>query len=286
MNILLMTDGSESSLGAARFLARFPFTSKDTITIIHAIAAVPFDNRESYYARLREVREEIAPRILEITAAKLNGVKATITEEVIDGHPDDAILEWARRSDTDLVVLGGRGVQGITSLLIGSVTRSVSINSPKPVFIIKPPQWERSAPLKILYATDGSDAAAAAGNLLAAMPFPAGTGVSLLHVSLSAYMDIPERLTMEVDDQIKKIVAQTREAEYKVTEEVMKNARALLAGAYEKVVDVTRTGNPPEEILHTAKEIDADVIAVGSSGMRGVKGMLGSVSRNVLGHAE
>ncbi len=35
----------------------------------------------------------------------------------------------------------------------------------------------------------------------------------------------------------------------------------------------------------TAKTFEADIIAVGSKGMRGIKGMLGSVSRYVLGHS-
>jgi len=40
------------------------------------------------------------------------------------------------------------------------------------------------------------------------------------------------------------------------------------------------------EILGTAKTFEADIIAVGSKGMRGINGMLESVSWYVLGHSE
>ena len=39
------------------------------------------------------------------------------------------------------------------------------------------------------------------------------------------------------------------------------------------------------EIIDEAERINADLIALGSRGLKGVRGMLGSVSRRVLGHA-
>lgn len=286
MHIMLMTDGSACAEGAAGFLAGFNFSSQDEITVIHAIQDVPFDNRDSYYAGLKQVREEIAPRILDLTTDKLKRAKAAVHAEFVEGHPDEAILARAVQSDVDLIAMGGRGTQSMRSFLIGNVTRSVSINALRSIFVIKQPQWQKSGPLKILFATDGSNAAGAAGKLLASIPFPEGSEVFLLHVSVSAYMDIPERFTLEVDDKIKNIVAHTREEEYRQAETMLKEARTPLIGKFQSLKDVTRSGNPPEEILHVANEIGADVIAVGSSGMRGVKGMLGSVSRNILGHAE
>jgi len=45
------------------------------------------------------------------------------------------------------------------SLIIGSVTRSVTLNSTKPVLVIKPQQHEEPGKVKILFATDGSHSA-------------------------------------------------------------------------------------------------------------------------------
>jgi nucleotide-binding universal stress UspA family protein len=49
-------------------------------------------------------------------------------------------------------------------------------------------------------------------------------------------------------------------------------------------MELVRFGDPSEEILKVAETLNADIIAVGSSGMRGIKGMLGSVSRYVMNH--
>lgn len=49
---------------------------------------------------------------------------------------------------------------------------------------------------------------------------------------------------------------------------------------------LSKTGDPSTEILSVEATIGADLIVVGSRGLRGVKGMLGSVSRNILAHAK
>lgn len=56
----------------------------------------------------------------------------------------------------DLIAVGARGIKGIKSFLIGSVTNSVALSASKPVFITKPPVCNK-VNLKILFATDGSD---------------------------------------------------------------------------------------------------------------------------------
>jgi nucleotide-binding universal stress UspA family protein len=47
-----------------------------------------------------------------------------------------------------------------------------------------------------------------------------------------------------------------------------------------------KVGDPATEILEAAAALDADIIAMGSRGLRGIKGTLGSVSRHILNHAE
>lgn len=54
-----------------------------------------------------------------------------------------------------------------------------------------------------------------------------------------------------------------------------------------KVVKVYRTGDPAETITEYAKEIDADLIIMGSRGLGLVRGvLLGSVSKYVLEHTK
>jgi nucleotide-binding universal stress UspA family protein len=55
---------------------------------------------------------------------------------------------------------------------------------------------------------------------------------------------------------------------------------------FSNIRELSRVGDPSSEILKTAEETEADIIAVGCRGLRGIKRVLGSVSRNVLTHSK
>ncbi len=154
MKILFATDGSEYSDRAASFLTRFNFSKDDEIAILHALSWTPVMNEwELIYADLREIRHEIAPRILDSTVNDLKSVNARISSSLVDGYPDKVIVDTAVDTGVDLVVMGASGFRGAASLIVGSVTKAVAVKSHKPVFIIKAPQGEISGTMKILFAT-------------------------------------------------------------------------------------------------------------------------------------
>ena len=183
MKLLLATDGSEYSEGAAKFLTNLNFSPNDEITILNVITEVPFKNgEESYYSNLRQIKQEIASKIVESTVDILKPIRAKIGTSIMDGYPGKVIIDIPKDLDTDMIVMGDRGLKGIKSVLLGSIARSVAINSSKPVLIIKPPQWDVSDNLKILFATDGSKYAQEAGMFLTKLPFPDDTEITILHV--------------------------------------------------------------------------------------------------------
>jgi nucleotide-binding universal stress UspA family protein len=241
---------------------------------------------ELIYDGLKEFRHEIAPRILDSTVNVLKPVNAGISSSLVDGYPDKVIVDTAVDTDVDLVVMGASGLRGAASLIVGSVTKAVAVKSPRPVLIIKTPQGEVSGAMKILFATDGSVHSDAMGKVLSSIPFPDDTEITILGVITTAYEDIPERFSMEINDRIKGIVASAREAEFKESEKIIKKAREGLSRRFSSIEELTKIGDPAEKILNTAETLNADIIAVGSSGMRGIKGMLGSVSRYILNHSQ
>lgn len=286
MKILLATDGSKYSDGAAKFLTNLNLSSDDEITILHVISEVPFkDDEESYYSSLKQIKQEIAPKIIESAVNILKPVNAKISTVVIDGYPDKGIIDLVEDLSMDMIVMGARGLKGIKALLIGSVTRSVAINSSKPVLIIKPPQWEVSGNLKILFAADDSDYARETGRFLTSIPFRADTEITILH-AIQSGLDIPERFHIEIDERIKEVAARIKSVAFKESEKIIEQARELLSPGFTKVNGLTKDGDPSIEILNTAKMLKTDIIAVGSKGMRGIKGMIGSVSRYILSHSE
>ncbi len=286
MKILLATDGSECSEGAARFLTCLDLTPADEITVFHAVSWVPFlYDRESYIATLKEIRQEIAPRILDATLDILKSSGAKLSTAIVDGAADHYIVDAAVKSGADLIVMGARGVKGIQSLFIGSVTKSVSVGSPKPVLVTKLPVCGRSKKMNILVAADGSEYSIATGKLLTVIPFPPEARVTVLNVIWSDFSDIPERFVLEVNDRIKEVVAETRSAELREAEKIIDEARTLLAARFADIDVMTKVGDPSAEILKAAGNVQADLIAVGCRGLRGIKGMLGSVSRNIVANS-
>jgi len=285
MKILFATDGSEYSEGAAKFLTRFKLTKDDEISILHVMNWVPVMTEwETLYTDFREIREEIAPRVLESAENILKMTGAKTGASFIEGYPAKEIVDAG--SGSDLVVMGATGLRGIGSLIVGSVTKEVAIKSHSPVLAVRPPQWEKSGKLKVLFASDGSPFSDAMTRTLSSIPFPDDTEITILNVITSVLSDIPERFAIEINDRIKTIVAREREKESGESEKNLEKAVNGLAGKFASIEKMSVFGNPSEVIINTAETMKADIIALGSSGMRGIKGMLGSVSRYVLSHCK
>jgi nucleotide-binding universal stress UspA family protein len=285
MNVLLATDGSGYAEAAARFLTRFDFSAGDEIVIFHAVSWVPFlYDKESYLEAFKEVKKEIAPRILDTALDILKPVKAKISTAIMDGAAEQCIIGAAEESRADMIVMGARGVKGIRSFFIGSVTKNVALNSSSPVLITKLPLRPEGT-MKVLFVTDGSDYSAEAGRFLATIPFPANAELTILNVIWSDFSDIPERFVLEINERMKDIVARRRSMEFGESESIMLRARKVLEKRFKKIQAESRLGDPSSEILKTAETVQPDIIVMGCRGLRGIKGMMGSVSRNVITHA-
>ncbi len=158
MKFLLPTDGSPHSEAAAAFLLRLNMSSHDEICILHVVSDEPAQDREDfYYGRIMEMKRQIAPRILENTRRFLGAIPAKIDMKIEVGYPDSRIVETAVDLQADVIVMGSKRLKGIQSHIVGSVTKSVSITSPKPILVIKPSPDEVPGKMKILLATDGSE---------------------------------------------------------------------------------------------------------------------------------
>jgi nucleotide-binding universal stress UspA family protein len=286
MKILLATDGSEYSGGAAKFLTNLNLSSEDEITVLHVITDGPLkDKVASYYSSLKQIKQEIAPKIIETTIDILQPLNTKIKSLLVDGHPGQGIIDTAEDLNVNMIVMGVKGIKGIKRLLIGSVTRFVAINSSKPVLVIKPPQGELSGDLKVLFATDGSGYATETERCLISIPFHKDAEITVLHVIQSG-LDIPEKFNVKIDEKMKKLLTEVKGLALKESAMTLEQACNFMGDRFTKVNSLTKDGDPALEILNAAKALKTDIIAVGSKGMRGIKGMLGSVSRYILGQSE
>ncbi len=283
MRIILATDGSECSESAARFLTRFGFSSKDDIIVVHVVSYIPY--ADDYHAQIRHAIKRVAPKILHATAGILKTLKANVTTLEEEGLPDTAIMKVADDHKAGLIVMGARGLKGLKSFFLGSVTRSVAINSKIPVLVTRPLKWREQGKMKVLFATDGSHTADATAGLLTSLPFPENTELVIMNVAWSAALDIPHRFALEIDERIKEDIARARTLELNESRAIIEKVRPFLSGRFADVKELSKGGDPAAEILSEAGRLEADLIAVGSRGLKGIKGMLGSVSRRILGYS-
>ena len=63
---------------------------------------------------------------------------------VSSGRPAEAILDYVRDNDVDLIVMSTRGQTGFSRWIRGSVVGRVSRNSPVPILTVPPPDGRQS----------------------------------------------------------------------------------------------------------------------------------------------
>lgn len=287
MRILLATDGSEYSETAAKLLACLDLTPEDEITVFHAVSWIPFlYDEESYYSALREIKKELAPKVLDAALEIFGPVPAKVSVAIIDGSPEEYILDIAEKSGMDMIVMGARGIKGIRTLFVGSVTRAVASRCPVPVLIARAPVAEKKRWMKILFATDGSDYSLSAARFLSSLPFADGTELTIVNVIWPEFSDIPERFALEINEKMKELVADARRLEFAQSEKIIEKTREYLTRRFRHIGVLSIVGDPSAEILKAAESSGADLIAVGCRGLKGIKGMMGSVSKNILNHAK
>jgi universal stress protein A len=138
-SVLVATDfspPSEVALTYGRALAR---TFGASLHLLH-VAENPF-LRASFEDPA--VIGEAHTRWLEerLTAEDRDGLHARAIVEV-SGSPAETIVEYARRSMIDLIVLGTHGRSGMSQLLVGSVAERVVRTAPCPVLTVRRPEHE------------------------------------------------------------------------------------------------------------------------------------------------
>ena len=85
------------------------------------------------------VAEEGARLALEV------GMKAEPVAVVASGPVSTTIVEIADRHDAEVIVMGSRGLTGLRSVLLGSVSSAVAHHADRPTLIIRRPSEKRRA---------------------------------------------------------------------------------------------------------------------------------------------
>lgn len=288
--ILVCSDGSQEALFAARaasvlakrFDSEVRLLDVFTLSLIEIAgpdARIPPIAPETLGQMALHQHEDILCAIRPVFDAA--NIPFTAIQE--RGSAVATIIEVAEREQIDLIVLGSRGLNGLQSLLLGSVSQGVLHHAHCSVLVLHgdgmPAHFDWFE--RILLASDLSPTASKATETSISLAGKFGAELTALNVqepfdilaeSVDPYTGIaPERLAQQafgaLEQNIRTAVHESGYANIKY------NVRQ-------------ERGHAAATILHVADEIQSDLIVVGSRGLGGFAALLlGSTSNHVASHA-
>lgn len=275
MKILLAVDSSAESDLAITAVAARPWPQGTTVEVLSVVEPL----YASEVPNLMEALKQRADEAVQAAAQQLRLSGMEPATRVLYGNVKGSIVEYARQSGTDLIVVGSHRVTTIGQFLRGSVARAVVRFAPCSVEVVRGDAGPDA--MKVLLATDGSQYSDAAARSVAVRPWPAATEVRILsvadhHVRVSA---IAKRSRVDI------------QAMERLEAEAMKSAQEAVISAERIIIEghlavsgtvVVPPAAPREIILKEASDWRANLIVVGSHGHGGLSRLLlGSTSEAV-----
>lgn len=280
MKVLLATDGSQYSEEAAGILARLPH--RERLDLIIATAVAPPSTAflaptKQFMQQLAEEDRKYALARQEKAQAFFSGANANVETVILEGQPQEAIVEYARRHEVDLIVMGAKGHSPVDRIMLGSTSDYVATHAHCSVLVVRPHAADQqpSAKLRVAVAYDASRASQSAVDEL--LKFDWGPNTELSVVGVAGYSPIfdpeygfnPSSLRDEAE-------AALRQATTKLQPKVHQVESVLIE--YDHVA---------EGLVRFTEDQHVDFIVIGDTGRSTIaRALLGSVSRFVLRHAK
>jgi nucleotide-binding universal stress UspA family protein len=137
-NILLAVDGSEHALHAAHVAASLAKAmNSQTLRIVVAYETIPVHLGEPYMQEAINARLNETEQIMQKAVQAVGAVPAEIHTELIEGDPAEVLIEVAQTRETNVIVMGSRGLGKLAGLLLGSTSQKVVSHAPCAVLIVR-----------------------------------------------------------------------------------------------------------------------------------------------------
>ncbi|HMM22197.1 MAG TPA: universal stress protein [Selenomonadales bacterium] len=141
--ILVPTDGSDLALQAARYARELAAKFGSELLLVHVIQnyytlpAFSMPDTVTIPLSVLQDLENSGQTVLEKTREQLPAFAGKLETRIEYGPPGKQIVEIAAEEGVSLIVMGRRGISGVTGFLLGSVSNHVVHYAPCPVLIIK-----------------------------------------------------------------------------------------------------------------------------------------------------
>jgi nucleotide-binding universal stress UspA family protein len=142
-SIVVGTDGSDTAREAVRRAIELALELGARLQVVSAYEPVSDARlREESIVVPKDLHWMINPRedvlaTLEEAAGEIRAAGVEVEMFARQGDPADAILDVAEERDSDLIVVGNKGMTGAKRFLLGSVPNKVSHHAPCSVLIIR-----------------------------------------------------------------------------------------------------------------------------------------------------
>lgn len=152
--IMVPTDGSEASPLAIKSCLRLAESTQVSKIVIVTVVEIPPQLRAykgdlgSAYQEMEAMLRRDAEAILEEGAKYFAHCDTKLEKKLIWGDAPYAIVQEARIGKYDLIVIGSRGLGGVESMLIGSVSLHVVQQAPCAVMVTRMHGKQPSGPAK------------------------------------------------------------------------------------------------------------------------------------------
>lgn len=138
--ILVAYDGSDLGKRALRKAIELAKTdSSIEIITIHAVELPPAVTAYAAYSYVDELNKarEYGENVIKEAKETLSAVPNRSRTLVIEGRPEQIILEQSKELNCDMVIMGSRGLSALKELFLGSVSHYVVQHSAVPVLVVK-----------------------------------------------------------------------------------------------------------------------------------------------------
>ncbi len=137
-NILLAVDGSEHATNAAKVAAELAQCMESTeLRIVVAYDPIPPYLGEPNLQVAIDARLDEAQEVLQKAVEAVGNSQLDVHTELIEGDAAEAIIEVAKTRNSNVIVMGSRGLGRLAGLILGSTSQKVVSHAPCPVLIVR-----------------------------------------------------------------------------------------------------------------------------------------------------
>jgi nucleotide-binding universal stress UspA family protein len=280
--IVLALDGSEHSQAGMNLIADLPLPPGSQLTALTVYStggpAVSIALQASFRQKVRAIFKDR---------------ELMIDTQVLEGHPAEALIDYADSHNPDLIVMGAKGLRATLGILLGGIAQQVVEYAHWPILVVRAPY---NGLQRILFVNDGSVHSQQAEAFLGSFPLPEEVDLRVLHIlppppsqdllaqawPLGPEMQVP--MPPNLAQENREWLAEEEKQGQAIVD---RSIHMLSSKGLKQVKGEVRRGDAATVVLDYAREHAINLIVAGSRGLSRIQGwLLGSVSRKLVHYAE